>query len=160
MDVKDSEEESENEERRPATKCGQAQSLDSARSRLKNKKLIYLKSMTLSTEQEKTVQKATSLLTQEQQAQIQWRQDRVAHQNKELTSDDPETWQHKGKTIDPREWGNAGILREELDIGHQKAMLEAYERGQKEAKRGLKQPKNRNVLPRWFKGPTLGWPPR
>ena len=140
-DIEDSEDESENEDQRPVTKHDRARSLDSARSRLKNKKLIYLKSKTLSTEQEKAIQNTTSLSTQEQQAQTQRRQDRIAPQN---TSGDPETSRHKGKTIDPREWGNAGISPGELDISHQRAMLEAYERGQKEAKRGLKRSKNRN----------------
>ena len=48
-----------------------ARSLDSARKSIRNKKFIYLETKTLSTEQEKAVNTATSLLTQEQKENMQ-----------------------------------------------------------------------------------------
>ena len=62
----------------------------------------------------------------------------------------------KGKDIDPRSWGNAGIAPEELDINLQKALLYAYERGRKEAKNRERQPKNRNeIFEEKFNVPTV-----
>ena len=106
-----------------------AHSLDSARTRLKNKKLVYLKTNTLSAEQEKTVEAAVNLLTEEQRKQAQRRQERVASQDADNPESKPGPSQSKGKDIDPRSWGNAGIAPEELDINLQKALLYAYERG-------------------------------
>jgi hypothetical protein len=66
-DVEDSSDESEdNDPRWPTVKNKRAGSLDSARTRLKNKKHVYLKSKTLSTEQERMVEFTTGLLNQEQ----------------------------------------------------------------------------------------------
>ena len=67
-----------------------AHSLDSARTRLKNKKLVYLKTNTLSAEQEKTVEAAVNLLTEEQRKQAQRRQERVASQDAD--NQDPGQW--------------------------------------------------------------------
>ena len=67
-DVEDSKDESEDDDPQWTTiKCRCAHSLDPARKNLQNKKFIYLKSKTLSTEQEKIVEAAASLMTQEQQ---------------------------------------------------------------------------------------------
>ena len=59
---------------------GRAQSLDSVKKSLHNKKLMYLP-RTLSTDKEETVNAAVSLLTTEQKEQVQRRQDKVATQN-------------------------------------------------------------------------------
>ena len=106
------------------------QSLDSAKRRLINKKVVYLKSNTLSTEQEKTVEAANKLLTEEQKEQIAQRQDKIANQSENIKSGPS---RNKGKMIDPQEWGNARLNPEELDINFQEAIFEAYEEGQKQA---------------------------
>ena len=141
-DVEDSEDESEDDDPRWATvKRGRAHSLDSARKNLRNKKFIYLKSKTLSTEQEKIVEAAASLMTQEQKDQVQRRQDKVTTRQ-ENNLPEPGPSRSKGKAVDPREWGNAGIEPEELDINVQEAMIKAYERGRKEAEEDARRPKN------------------
>jgi len=38
----------------------------------------------------------------------------------------------KGKGIDPREWGNAGLSNEEIDVDTQRAALESYAKSKKE----------------------------
>jgi hypothetical protein len=123
-----------------SAKHGRAQSLDSARDTVHNK-FNYLNSMTLSTEQEKAVDTAVNLLTKEQKEQLHRRQEKVASQ------DEPETSRGKGKTIDPREWGNAGIASEELNIEAQEAMFDAYERGRKDVDEKAKKSKDRNKKP-------------
>ena len=105
---------------------GRARSLDSARASLRDKKIIYLKPSALSAEQEKAVEAATESLTQEQKEHIQQCQV-VAQPNKDSI---PGPSCNKGKTVDPREWGNAGINPEELDINIQQVMMAAYEKGQ------------------------------
>jgi hypothetical protein len=142
-DVEESSDESEDDD--SPVKRKRAQSLDSARNRLRNKKIVYLnpKSKTLSTEQEQAVEAATSLLTQEQKDQVQRRQDKVMIQNEEDDSSEPGPSQNKGKTIDPREWGNAGIDPEELNANIQEALINSYERGRKDAKINARKPKNR-----------------
>jgi hypothetical protein len=127
-DVEDTSDESEdNNPLGTNAKRGRVQSLDSARKRIQNKELIYLNSQTLSTEQEETVNAAAELLTKEQKEQVQCRQDKVASQNE--ASNEPGTSLNKGKTTDPREWGNSGLAYEEMDIAIQKAILDAYKRG-------------------------------
>ena len=125
---------------------GRAQSLDSARKELQNKELIYLNlnAQTLSAEQKETVNAASELLTEEQKEQVKRRQDKVMLHSK--NDNEPETSLHKGKTTDPREWGNSGLAPEEMDIAVQKAILDAYERG-RNAKRSVKTPKQRNDDP-------------
>ena len=123
-DVEDSDDESEDEDPRWTTvRRGRARSLDSVRNSLKNKKIIYLNPNALSTEQKKVDNTAPNLINND--------------------TEDPGTSRDKGKTIDPREWGNAGIEPEELDIGIQEAIIKEYERGQKNAKKGPKRPKIR-----------------
>ena len=80
-------------------------SLDSAKKNLQNKKFIYLKSKTSSTEQEKIVEAAASLMTQEQKDQVQRHQDKVTTRQ-ENNSPEPGPSHSKGKVVDPREWGN------------------------------------------------------
>ena len=112
-----------------------ARSLDSARKRLRNKKFIYLETKTLSTEQEKAVNTATSLLTQEQKESMQRHQNVVVTQHEKASPNDmdPGPSRKKGKAFDPREWGNAGINPEEMNIKIQEAIFDAYQRGRKEA---------------------------
>ena len=40
----------------------------------------------------------------------------------------------KGKGIDPREWGNAGLSIDEIDVDTQRAALESYAKPEKEQK--------------------------
>ena len=98
----------------------------------------------LSTEQEKAVNTAASLLTQEQEDCVQRRQDKVATQHKETSPNEMDAGpsRKKGKAIDPREWGNAGIDPEEMDIRIQEVMFDAYKKGLMEAKGGHGEPKN------------------
>ena len=142
-DVEDSSDESEPEDPR-STRRKRARSLDSARKSLQNKKVVYLNPKKLSTEQEKAVNTAASLLTQEQKDCVQRRQDKVATQHKEASPNemDAGTSRKKGKAIDPREWGNAGIDPEEMDIRIQEAMFDAYQKCLMEAKGGHGEPKN------------------
>ena len=118
-----------------------ARSLDSAnRSRQINP--VYFKSSTLSTEQEKAVEAANESLTTEQKERIATRQEKVARQH-ESTEVQAESSRNKGKTVDPREWGNARLNSQELDIEVQKALLEAYEEGQKQAREIIDDFKNK-----------------
>jgi hypothetical protein len=151
-DIEDSSDESEDENPRwTSVKRGRARSLDSVKAGLKNKKFVYIKNKTLTTEQEETVSKATEQLTPEQREHVQQRQSKVAHQKEDDSSESEEpqaeTSRGKGKATDPREWGNSGIEPEELDVEIQEAMIDAYKRGQKEAKKGHKRSKNRNKSP-------------
>ena len=107
-----------------------ARSLDSARKKLRSKKVVYLKRNELSSEQKKVVEAAANSLTQEQKSQVQRRQNRVEESN----PPEPSTSRDKGKMIDPREWGNAGIPSDEISVEMQKALLEAYQRGREQAK--------------------------
>ena len=111
-DVEDSSDEDDDKESNPrwsSVRRGCAQSLDSARKNLRNKKLVYLQSSTLSTEQEKPVDAAAELLTEEQKRRVLRRQ--IALQDDEGNM--PSTSRDKGKAVDPRNWGNAGIDPEE-----------------------------------------------
>lgn len=149
-DVEDTSDESEhNDPGWVTTKRSRAQSLDSARTKLKNKNIIYLKSKTLSSEQKKLVAAAANNLTQEQRDQVQRRQDKVAPRTDEdeLPEPQPEAGpsRHKGKAVDPREWGNAGIEPEELDINVQEAILKAYNKGRK-ARKHKKYPRDTESL--------------
>ena len=141
----DAEDESSDDEsdEHPCKSAKRAQSLDSAKRRLRNKKVVYLKSHTLSTEQEKAVKAANELLTEEQKEQIAQRQDKVANQLENVESGPS---RNKGKMIDPREWGSARLNPEELDINVQEAIFEAYEEGQKQA-REIIDDFNKKVLP-------------
>ena len=76
-DVEDSSDDPSKVDRQSDSERGRAHSLDSARTSLKNKNKSYSKSKTLSTEQEKVVEAASNLLTQEQMENIQRRQIRV-----------------------------------------------------------------------------------
>ena len=66
-------------------------------------------------------------MIKEQREQVKRHQDKVTLRNE--NDDEPGTPLNKGKTTDPREWGNSGIAPEEMDIAVQKAILDAYERG-------------------------------
>ena len=116
-----------------------AHSLDSARKRLRNKRIVYLPKLT--TEQVGAVREATKLMTPEQKNRVSRRQDKVLAQNNEAGHS-----RDKGKTIDPREWGNAGIDPKELDIRAQEQAIKVYKKNRGNAKRGknLKRPKDRN----------------
>ena len=100
----------------------------------------------LSTEQEITVNTAASLLTQEQKEKLQCRHEKVATQHEETGSNnmDPGPSRKKGKAIDPREWGNAGVDPKEMDIRVQEAIFDAYQKGLNEAEGGHNEPNHRS----------------
>jgi hypothetical protein len=138
-DIEDSSDESEDEDPRwTNVKRKRAQSLDSAKKNLINKKIIYLNPSTLSTEQGKAVEAATNLLTQGQKDQLQRRQNKTQHNENNA---EPGPSRKKGKAVDPREWGNAGIDPEEMDINIQEAMLNDYKKGRKKAEKNTKRHK-------------------
>jgi hypothetical protein len=127
----DVEEESSDDDEQPRKAAKRSQSLDSAERKIKNKTPVYFKSNTLSTEQEKTVEAATESLTAEQREQIADRQKKVAMQHETIESGPS---RNKGKTIDPREWGNIRLNPEELSVNVQAALFDAYKEGQKQAR--------------------------
>ena len=141
-DVEDTSDESEDDGPPETTvRRGRAHSLDSAKMRIKNKKIIYLNSQTLSTEQGEAVDAATRLLTDEQKEHLERRQMNIETRGEETNEPGPS--RSKGKGRDLGNWGNAGLAPEELNIDIQKAMLDAYERG-RNAGRNDKAPKNKN----------------
>ena len=122
----DTSEESEDSDPRWTTvRRRRAHSLDSTKKNLRNKELIYL-SKTLSAEQEEVVKAAVNLLTDEQKEQVVRRQDKIVLSKE--TDNEPGASRSKGKTVDPREWGNVGIDHRELDPELQAAILEMYEK--------------------------------
>jgi hypothetical protein len=122
-DVEDNEDDSEDEDA-PRAKHGRARSVDSAQYSIRNKKTIYFKSHTLSTEQEQTVNAAAEALTQAQKERLERRQENVTTRVEE--NNEPGTSLSKGKAIDPGNWGNSGIDPEELDPETQAALIDAY----------------------------------
>ena len=94
-DVHNESSDDEPDDGHPRKVVRRAQSLDSTDRRLSKEKSMYLRSNTLSTEQEKAVEAANKLLTAEQREQIAQRQDKVAtrHENEKSGSS-----RSKGKT--------------------------------------------------------------
>ena len=131
-----------------------ARSLDSDRVPQRNTNLKPVStepSKTLSAEQEKAVETATKQMTTEQQEQVARRQERVDLQGG-ISQNKAEASLHKGKAIDPRNWGNVDIAPEEMDVNTQKAMIDEYSRGQKEARKGRKDPRD---LEKDFQAPAV-----
>ena len=127
-DVSDDESSSEQEDGTPwiTVQRKRARSLDSAKKSRRNKNLaqfdINAKNK-LSTEQETVIKAATEALTKEQREHVVRRQDIIAQSE----GDEVGMSRDKGKTIDPREWGNSGIVHEELDPDVQGAIFDTYE---------------------------------
>ena len=90
----------------------------------------------MSAEQEEAVKAAVNLLTDEQKEQVARRQDKIVLPKE--TDNKPGASHSKGKTVDPREWGNVGIDHRELDLELQAAILETYEKTLKKTKKGNK----------------------
>jgi hypothetical protein len=135
-DAEESDDDSEDENPLWTTvRRNRAQSLDSAKNNLKNKKLIYLKSSTLSIGQKNTVtdEKKTSTLVQEKAPERRQRED----------SPESKPTRNKGKGVDPREWGNSGIDPKEIDLDEQQAMLDAYKSNRKKTGRRPRKSKNK-----------------
>ena len=98
------------------------------RKRARSEGSLPIKS-TLTAEQDKAVKKATEGMTIEQRKQVQIRQEKIRpRRDNSVSSRDegPSNLNNKGKTIDPREWGNVDFDREELDIDAQAAALESF----------------------------------
>ena len=98
-DVEDDSSDSGSDDSKYHKDTKRAQSLDSAD---RIRKSVQMKSKTLSTDQEKTVEAATELLTDEQKEQIAIRQEKIRTQSYENNQDEFNTSQNrnKGKTID------------------------------------------------------------
>ena len=79
----------------------------------------------LTSEQTKAVKKATEGMTAEQKEMIRRRQNKVRpRQDDSVSSRGEGPSKNKGKTIDPREWGNVDIEHEDLDVEAQEAALD------------------------------------
>ena len=77
-------------------------------------------------EQREVVDLATEKLTKEQQQKILHRQGKVhLRRNSSISSRGEGTSKRKGKTIDPRNWGNIDFDQESLDIDAQIAALKS-----------------------------------
>jgi hypothetical protein len=81
----------------------------------------------LTSEQTQAVLKAVGGLTHEQKQKILRRQEKVRpRRDSSISSRGEGPSKPKGKTIDPREWGNLNISRESLDLEAQAAAWESY----------------------------------
>ncbi|KAF8799892.1 hypothetical protein BYT27DRAFT_7263507 [Phlegmacium glaucopus] len=81
----------------------------------------------LTSEQRQTVRAAAEALDKKQKHLIQRRQQIVQTRRKNSPRPQDEgTSKSKGKTIDPREWGNVNMSQESLDLGTQAAVLESF----------------------------------
>ena len=103
-------------------------SLDSVDMSCNNKINVHFtpKKNKLSMEQLTTVKAAKSSMTEDQMEKVSHRQGAINAQVWRENNPVSGPSNNKGKTIDPLEWGNAGISEEELDIEAQKAALDAY----------------------------------
>ena len=92
----------------------------------------------LTREQVRVVKTAVSKLTELEMRAIQHRQDKVAaHREPSVSSREEEAPNRKGKTIDPRNWGNVNISQESLEV--QAAVLDSFAEAQKHAKSKIRQ---------------------
>ena len=91
-----------------------ARSLDSAKQNKNDKSIVHFNTKKLTTKQKETVQAAAASLTEEQMARVRCRQE-IVHTHETEIQEEPESFRSKGKTIDPREWGNMGIHHEEMN---------------------------------------------
>ena len=90
----------------------------------------------LTTEQKKLVDLAADKLTKEQQRKFQKRQKNIRPRRGSSTSSRGEgPSRPKGKTIDPREWGNVNLSRESLDVDAQAAALNSLKKQHTSSKR-------------------------
>jgi len=125
-----------------------ARSLDSAKQNKNDKSIVHFNTKKLTTKQKETVQAAAASLTEEQMARVRCRQE-IVHTHETEIQEEPESFRSKGKTIDPREWGNMGIHHEEMNPDMQAAILDVYEketRVKKEPRRERsKRSKNRKL---------------
>jgi hypothetical protein len=86
----------------------------------------------LTTAQAQAVKVAAGYLTESQKRTIQRRQERVSnHRDNSFSSRGEGPARPKGKTIDPKEWGNVNISQESLNIEAQAAALESLEQGKR-----------------------------
>ena len=115
------------------------------RKRARSDGALYNKD-SLTSAQTQAVKRAAAGLTAEQRQQILLRQERVRPRRDDSVSSRGEgPSRPKGKTTDPREWGNVDFSRENLDINAQmaalknfKAQLKAKKRAQKKSRKGEK----------------------
>ena len=90
----------------------------------------------LTAEQNKAVKVAASQLTDEQRYRIQQRHQNVQiPRESSLSSRGEGTSKQKGKTIDPKEWGNVNLSKESLDIETQAAALQSFKQHKRDGKK-------------------------
>ena len=87
----------------------------------------------LTMEQARVVNAATSNMTSQQKEMLKRRQEKIYSPQDPTPSNEEGPSRDKGKGIDPREWGNANISQESLDIGAQTAALESYAKRPRES---------------------------
>ena len=108
--------------------CRHVRSLDSVDTSCNNKINVHFtpKKNKLSMEQLTTVKAAESSMTEDQMEKVSCCQGAINAQAWCENNPVSGPSNNKGKTVDPLEWGNAGISEEELDIEAQKAALDVY----------------------------------
>ncbi len=91
----------------------------------------------LTRDQIQTVKAAADTLTEGQKDAIRDRQKRVTHHKRDPSSSSrgEGTSRPKGKGIDPREWGNANLSQENLDVDAQEAALRSFAHKKRISKR-------------------------
>jgi hypothetical protein len=104
-----------------------AQSLSSLGRTPEVSQKVRLQKKKLTVEQMRTVQQAEQGMTSRERDIVQRRQEKVPVGRESSLSSRGEgpSKPSKGKGIDPREWGNANISQDSLDIGAQAAALES-----------------------------------
>ena len=108
-------------------RCRHACSLDLLNNTLRvNKEKLFLQKR-LTREQVQTVNMAESHLTAPQKEMIRQRLNKLpVIQRGSLSSQGEGPSNLKGKRADPREWGNANLSEDDLDLGAQAAALESF----------------------------------
>lgn len=83
-------------------------------------------------------------MTNEQRKKVQLRQEKIRpRQDDSESSREEGPSKNKGKTIDPREWGDADIDHDELDVEAQEAALKSFKRS-RHPKKSTKQSRKRS----------------
>ncbi|KAF8814261.1 hypothetical protein BYT27DRAFT_7003431, partial [Phlegmacium glaucopus] len=111
-----------------------ARSLDSLNRDENSEYRMYSIPKTLSSEQRKVVRVATDSLTPEERAKITKRQEIIELEKESREASRLAT--NKGKTTDPREWGNVSLDEEEITPETQEAILQSHKAKSKKGKSG------------------------
>jgi len=120
------------------------------RNRVETSKLRIPKPVVLEKEFSKVVHEAEKSLTPAERETIARRSQKVAKRRERSKSRGEGPSEPKGKSIDPREWGNAGLSPEEINVETQRAALESYakpKKGHKERRTSGRPSKHKKVGP-------------